>query len=397
MTRPPLTVRHVMQAEVVTVAPDEPLGVVIGLMNLYRIGALVVVNPDRSPAGVFTDRDLLRRVAVAPAGWQDLPVSRWMTADPHTIGPDVGWEDALATLERLRVRHLPVVEGGKVIGIISPRLMVARREEYLNRVVEDRTRALKVVNDQLLARDAELTYNLRAAARFQTRVLLPHRPPDWPELRWGTHYAPLDHLGGDYYDTALPDPDHLGVLIADASGHSIAAMMVAILSRTAFTQAAAGTTSPGGVLGAVNRRLLALADDRFVTAFYGVLNRRTRVFTYAVAGHPPPLRYSARAGEVTPLTGQGFLLGIMPDEVYRERQVQLEPGDKLLLYTDGLIEARNEIGETFDAARLTACVNEHAAEPADRLTAAVMASHKQFCGAQPLGDDVTVLAVELVG
>lgn len=395
MNRPPLTVRQVMRADVVTVAPDTPLDVVIGLMNLYRIGAIVVVTPGHAPLGVFTDRDLLRRVAVAPAGWQSLPVAAWMTADPHTIGPDAGWEDALAATERLRVRHLPVVEAGKVIGILTPRMMVARREEFLTRVVDDRTRALRAVNEQLLARDAELTYNLRAAARFQTRLLLPHRPPDWPELRWGSHYAPLDHLGGDYYDTALPDPDHLGVLIADASGHSIAAMMVAILSRTAFTQAAQWTTSPGEVLGAMNRRLMALADDRFVTAFYGVLNRRTREFTYAVAGHPPPLRVSARTGEVKPLTGQGFLLGIMPDEVYRERVVQLDPGDKLLLYTDGLIEARNEIGETFDAAALTACVRGLAGEPADRLAAGVVAAHRAFCGAHPLGDDVTVLAVEL--
>jgi serine phosphatase RsbU (regulator of sigma subunit) len=385
-----------MTAEVVTVAPDAPLDVVIGLMNLYRIGALVVVHPDRSPAGVFTDRDLLRRVAVAPPGWQSLPVSTWMTADPHTIGPEVGWEEALATLERYRVRHLPVVENGKVIGLISPRVLVARREEYLNRVVEERTRALRQANEHLLARDAELTYNLRAAARFQTRVLLPHRPPDWPDLRWGTHYAPLDHLGGDYYDTAQPDPDHLGVLIADASGHSIAAMMVAILSRTAFTPVALRTGSPGEVLAAMNGRLLALADDRFVTAFYGVLDRRSRLFTYAVAGHPPPLRYVAASGEVKPLTGQGFLLGIVPEEVYRERQVQLDPGDRLLFYTDGLIEARNEIGETFGPDRLTAAFREHAAKPANELTPALMADHKRFCGTQAAGDDVTVVAVELV-
>jgi serine phosphatase RsbU (regulator of sigma subunit)/CBS domain-containing protein len=397
MTRPPLTVRDVMQAEVVTVAPDAPLDVVIGLMNLYRIGALVVVNPDRSPAGVFTDRDLLRRVAVAPEGWQSLPVSGWMTADPHTIGPEAGWDEAMAALERYRVRHLPVVEGGRVVGLISPRVLVARREEYLNRVVAERTRDLRQANEHLLARDAELTYNLRAASRFQTRLLLPPRPPDWPELRWGTHYAPLDHLGGDYYDTALPGPDHLGVLIADASGHSIAAMMVAILSRTAFTQAAARATRPGEVLAAMNARLLSLADDRFVTAFYGVLDRRSRVFTYAVAGHPPPLHYAARAGEVRPLTGQGFLLGIMPDEVYREREVRLEPGDRLLFYTDGLVEARNEIGETFSADQLTASLRAHAAEPADRLTAAVMADHRRFCGTHPPGDDVTVVAVELVG
>ncbi len=395
MTRPPLTVRQVMTADVVTVAPDSPLDVVIGLMNLYRIGALVVVSPDRAPVGVFTDRDLLRRVAVAPPGWQSLPVEVWMTANPHTIGPEVGWEEALAALERLRVRHLPVVEGGRVIGLVSPRVLVARREEYLTRVVEERTRALRQANDHLLSRDSELTYNLRAAARFQTRLLLPPRPPDWPELRWGTHYAPLNHLGGDYYDTATPGPDQLGVLIADASGHSIAAMMVAILSRTAFTEAASATDRPGEVLAAMNRRLLALADDRFVTAFYGVLDRGTRTFRYAVAGHPPPLRYEARTGEVKPLTGQGFLLGIMPDEVYREREVKLEPGDRLLFYTDGLIEARNEIGETYDVARLTAALRAHAAEPADKLTATLMADHRHFCGTQPSGDDVTVVVVEI--
>ena len=90
------------------------------------------------------------------------------------------------------------------------RRLMSRRTDYLNRQVEERTRELKGANDELMARDAELRYNLRAASRFQTRLLLPHAPPDWPELRWGVHYAPLDHLGGDYYDVAQPDADHLG-------------------------------------------------------------------------------------------------------------------------------------------------------------------------------------------
>lgn len=147
----------------------------------------------------------------------------------------------------------------------------------------------------------------------------------------------------------------------------------------------------------MNSRLLALADDRFVTAFYGVLDRRTRELTYAVAGHPPPLRYAAATGEVRPLTGQGFLLGIVPEEVYRERRVQLDPGDRVLFYTDGLIEARNEIGETFGADRLTAAFREHAAKPANELVPALMADHRRFCGSQAAGDDVTVVAVELIG
>ena len=394
MALPPLTVRQVMQPDVVTVAPDCPLDVVLGLMNLYRIGAVVVIHEDRSVAGVFTERDLLRRVAVADAGWQSLPVSTWMTANPHTITPDLGWEDAMRALERLRVRHLPVIENGQVIGMISPRLLVARREEYLNRVVEERTREVRQANDHLMDREAELKGNLRAAGRFQTRLLSPHDPPNWPELRWGVHYAPLEHLGGDYYDIALPDPDHLGILIADASGHSIAAAMVAIMSRIAFAEVSGDTVRPGEVLAAMNRRLQGLADDRFVTAFYGVLNRRTRVLSYATAGHPYPLRYSPQTG-VQALPAQGFLLGIMPEEVYREQKVTLAPGDRLCFYTDGLVEARNEIGEAFGTDRLRESFAAHAAEPADRLTAHILNAQRTFRGPTPLTDDVTLVVAEV--
>ena len=160
-----------------------------------------------------------------------------MTTDPHTIAPDVGWEEAVAAMDRLRVRHLPVVEGRRrVIGIVSTRRLMSYRTEYLNRLIEERTRELKRAIDEVMGRDAELRYNLaRRGGRLQTLHAPAARPfpPEWPELRWGVHYAPLDHLGGDYYDVARPDPDHLGLLIADASGHSIAAAMVATASRGA--------------------------------------------------------------------------------------------------------------------------------------------------------------------
>lgn len=396
MSRPLLTVRQVMHPDPVTVDPDCPLDVVLGLMNLHRIGAVIVIRPDRSVAGIFTERDLLRRVAVAPAGWQSLPVSEWMTVNPHTIRPDVDWFDAVAALDTLRVRHLPVIDGGKVIGVISSRILMNRRAEYLNGTVELRTRELQHTYDELLARDAELRQHLRAAGRLQARLILPRTPPNWPETRWGVHYAPLDHLGGDYYDLAVLGPDRLGILIADASGHGVAAGMVAIMSRIAFAEAAGQTDRPGDVLAVMNRRLQGLADERFVTAFYGVFDRRTRVLTYANAGHPYPLRYSPHTGAVEPLTAQGFLLGIMPDEVYRERSIELEPGDRLCFYTDGLIEARNEIGETFGTDRLRASLTAHGAEPADRLTEAVLTSQREFRGPHPLSDDVTLVMGELV-
>lgn len=395
MTPPVLTVREVMQPEPVAVDPDCPLDVALGLMNLHRIGAILVVDPRRGLVGIFTDRDLLRRVGVAAPGWQSRPISEWMTRDPFTIAASAGWDDAAGLLERCRVRHLPVVDGSAVVGLISARMLMGHRTEYLNGAIERRTRELQAAYDELLARDAELRHNLRAAGRLQTRLLLPRTPPLCPELRWAIHYAPLDHLGGDYYDLAAVGPDHLGILIADASGHSVAAGMVAIMSRIAFAEVVGQTDRPGEVLAAMNRRLQGLADERFVTAFYGVLERRSRVLTYANAGHPYPFRYAARTKTIQPLTAQGFLLGIMPEEVYRERSVQLEPGDRLCFYTDGLVETRNEIGELFGDHRIQAALAAGGEEPAERIKERLLEEQREFRGSAPLGDDVTLMVAEL--
>jgi len=269
-----------------------------------------------------------------------------------------------------------------------------RRNEHLNRRVEARTRELQSAYDELLARDSELRHNLRVAGRLQQRLLLPRTPPVWPELEWSVHYAPLDHLGGDYYDLAPVGPDKLGILIADASGHSVAAGMVAIMSRIAFAEASGSTDRPGEVLAAMNQRLQGMAEERFVTAFYGVLDRRTRTLTYANAGHPYPLRCSA-SGTVQPLAAQGFLLGIMPGEVYREHTVELAPGDRLGFYTDGLVETRNEIGELFGDARLRDLLAAGVRESAPDLLQRLLRAQADFRGTQPLGDDVTVMIAEV--
>src|SRR2546430_2589945 len=111
-----LTVRQVMQPDPITVEPGCPILDVLDLMNRHRIGA-VLVAADGALAGIFTERDLLRRVGHADPGWRDRSVSAWMTPDPYTVGPDVGWLEVAEMLERLRVRHLPVVENGRVVGL----------------------------------------------------------------------------------------------------------------------------------------------------------------------------------------------------------------------------------------------------------------------------------------
>jgi len=395
MTTAEPTVRDIMDVNPVMVPPTTTVQAVLSIMNQRRIGSVLVVADDRRLAGIFTERDLLKRVASAVPGWRDYQVSDWMTKKPHVIEPDVGWEEAVTRMHKLRVRHLPVVENDAIIGIVSTRLLMSRREEYLNVRIARRTTQLKDANEQLIARDAEASYNLRTAGLLQTRMLLPQAPPDWPELRWAIHYAPLDHLGGDHYDFAQPEEGKLGFLIADASGHSIAAAMVAMLTRFAF-EAAARKSSPGAALGVMNQKLQELTEERFVTAFYGIFDRASQTLRYAAAGHPHPLRYEAATGRVSELKASGFLLGIIPNEVYAEKEVQLAPGDKLCFFTDGVVEARNEIGELYGVERLIACMKQHGESSAAEIIAQLMSHLQEFCGSIPYTDDVTMVVGEVL-
>jgi serine phosphatase RsbU (regulator of sigma subunit)/CBS domain-containing protein len=390
-----LTVRRLMTTDPVRVTPDQPVQTALDLMNSRRVGAVLVADANDKLVGIFTERDFLRQVLRGPGDWRSAPIRDWMSPYPYTIHPDAGWEEAVASLERLRVRHLPVVENGKLVGIVTTRGLMAHRADHLNEIVRERTQELKRANDALMARDAELTHYMKTAARLQKRLVLPQAPPDWPEVAWGVHFAPLDPLGGDLYGFARPDEDHLGVLIADASGHGIPAAMVAIMTRLAFAEASRGHPKPGEVLAAMNERLLDLADERFVTAFYGVLERKTRRLRYANAGHPFPIRYSAQTGEATELPARGFLLGVMAEEMYAERVVDLEPGDRLVLFTDGVADCRDERGETFGHDRVRDLLPSLAKGTAAQINEGFVKELNRFRGDAKRVDDMTLVVAEI--
>jgi len=390
-----LNVGQVMQHHPILVRPEDTVRNVLDLMTEARVGSVLVASPEGALLGIFTERDLLRRIGQKTIGWREEPVSDWMTANPRTVEPNVGWDHAVSLLHEHRIRHLPVIDGGRIVGILSSRHLMARRTEVLNQRVELRTQELQSANEQLIARDSEARHNLRAAGRLQTKLLLPQSPPDWAELSWAVEFKPLDHLGGDYYDYARPDAEHLGILMADASGHSVAAAMVAIMARFAFAEHAPKTTSPGSVLSAINEQLMDLVEERFVSAFYGVLNRSTRTLRYSSAGHPYPLHYCAASQTVKPLVSQGFLLGIMPGEVYVERSVALEPGDAICFYTDGVIEARNEIGEQYGEERLTECMLRAAGQSSAAIRERILEEFRAFTGGVLLSDDLTMAVMTL--
>lgn len=394
-TPPGITVRHIMTADPVSVPPETSIQQVLRLMNRLRIGA-VLVGTDGLLEGIFTERDFLRHTAEASPGWRDQPVSAWMTRRPHTISPDCGWEDAVAQMEQQRVRHLPVIENGRFIGIVSARQLMARRNEHLKRMVTERTEELQRLYDEVTSRDAELRQTMVVAGRLQTRLLLPSSPPRWDELRWGIHYVPLDPLGGDYYDFALPNDHQIGLLIADASGHSIAAAMVAIMARFAFVEITRHTVAPAEVLRFMNRRLQGLTDERFVTAFYGVLDRHTREFRFANAGHQPALWVRPSVQRIQEITSRGLMLGIVPEAQYEEQAIQMDWGDRLCLFTDGLVESRNARHEAFGLERLKRALLEQSQLPAGMAVEGVVQRLDQFRGTLPARDDITIVLPELI-
>lgn len=364
-------------------------------MNSRRVGAIVVVDETERVVGIFTERDFLRRACTTPDGGFQSAVGEWMSPYPYTIHPDAGWEEAVASMERLRVRHLPVVADGKLVGIVTTRQLVSHRAGHFHQLVAERTRELRQANEALMARDAEVTHYMKAAARLQQRLFLPGAPPDWPEVSWGLHYAPLDPLGGDLYGFSRPDDDHMGVLIADASGHGIPAAMIAILARQAFVDASRQSIRPGEVLAAMNQRLQDMTDERFVTAFFGVLHRKTRRFTYANAGHPFPIWYSAEKKSAVELTARGFILGVMPEEVYTEKVVELSPGDRLCLFTDGVPDCRDERGAAFGTDRVREVLPSFAGRSANGVTDGYVEELKRFRGSAKSVDDATLVVASI--
>jgi phosphoserine phosphatase RsbU/P len=390
-----LTVRDLMTSPpVVLESPDASIQDALDLMNQHRVGGVVILDQTRL-VGIFTERDFLKHAADPVPGWRTIPIREWMSPSPYSIDPNTNWEQAVESMQRLRIRHLPVVEANHVIGIVTSKALIANRANYLDQIVLERTREVRRANDSLLSREAEVNHYMKVAGRLQRAIVLPQDPPDWPGIHWAVHYAPLDPLGGDFYDYAQIDKDHLGLLIADASGHSIPAALVAIMARYAFTEVSGKSISPGEVLGKMNERLQNLVDERYVTAFYGILNRQTRVFKYANAGHPFPLQFRGATGEIVPLSARGFPLGISPDERYREKEVHLEPGDRLCLYTDGIPDVMTEMGESFGTSRVQDYLREYGAETSRQLVDGLLAQLTAFRGERRPSDDMTLVLADI--
>lgn len=214
--------------------------------------------------------------------------------------------------------------------------------------------------------------------------------PSADGISYAARCQQLRALGGDCYDF-LPLPhSHLAFAIGDASGKSLpAALMIANVQSSLRTAAFFLGSHPAEVLGAVNRQLhTASLADRFATLFYGVFDASTQMLRYANAGHNPPT-VVRRDGSFARLDAGGLPLGIFTDSTYEEGTIHLSPGDTVIAYTDGVIEAVNPSGEEWGVEGIRKAAVERKAQRADELVDAIFTSLDEFSRGRQT-DDATI-------
>src|SRR5579863_7998737 len=259
--------------------------------------------------------------------------------------------------------------------------------------------AVRIENARLA--EVEQAERLRAremeqAAMIQ-RSILPSQFPPFPDRNdFELHAAmvPAKEVGGDLFDFFLLDAERLGFVLGDVSGKGVPAALFMAIARTLLRAAAHHEASPGVCLTYMNQSLLEQrASGMFVTLFYGILNTRTGALEYSNAGHNPPYAYSP-GGETRALKERGGpMLGVFAGFQYPSRKAEIRSGEGVLVFTDGVTEARNKQGEFYDESRLEEFLAVHASRPVDELVRGLHAEVERFEAGAPRADDITVLAL----
>ena len=247
---------------------------------------------------------------------------------------------------------------------------------------------------QIEKKNRMMQAELELARRIQHR-LVPQTPPKISGAAFSMIYQPMAQIGGDLYDfVSFHDHNKVGLFICDVSGHGVPAALVSGIVKTLITTAGDAREYPDSMLLHLNERIAGQIGKNFITAFYGIYDAETRVLRYARAGHPYPC--VVRNGSVLRLESRGIMLGFRPDIRPEVRSVQLEHGDKLLLFTDGLLEASDSKRAFFEESAFDRALIAHSGKHADEFTSALFREMIEHKCSRELEDDVCVVCMELV-
>jgi sigma-B regulation protein RsbU (phosphoserine phosphatase) len=219
----------------------------------------------------------------------------------------------------------------------SPAVVKARVHTHLvlREAREQLARQLLFINNELeMAREIQLS-------------ILPHETPKILGLEIAARYIPMSSVAGDFYDFIVVDDTHVGILVADVSGHGLPAALIASMLKVALAAQSPHACDPARVLAGLNKTLWGKFKYHFVTAVYVFVDLEKKSMSYAGAGHPPLLLWRTSTGSASEVVENGLLLGLFPEQTYSAVELPVEPGDKAVLYTDGILETRSPSGQEF--------------------------------------------------
>jgi PAS domain S-box-containing protein len=353
-----------------------------------------------TPSGQVAKFERLSRGMSFPRG-VGLPGRVWASGEPSLIadiGAEAGCPRAAVALEEglHKACGFPVRNAGEPLGVLEFYSQAIR--EHDQNVLDMMARVSSQVGQFMERRQAEKAFHERDREFNLARVIQQNRLPRVPPTLAGFDIAgashPAQETGGDYLDfIALPEGS-LGIAVGDASGHGIGAALLITETRAYLRALVRTDTNVGKILSLVNRQIVEDIGEDFVTLFFARLDPRTRSLVYSSAGHWPGYVLDRRGEMKTILHSTGLPLGLDPTAAFPESVAQtLDPGDLVLLLSDGIVEAFSPDGPLFGMERVLKSVRAHRGATSDRIVAALVEEVRAYSNDLPI-DDMTAVVIQ---
>jgi serine phosphatase RsbU (regulator of sigma subunit) len=373
-----------------------------------------VLLVDDAPTNIQIMNSILKdtyRVRIATNGAKALELAN-ATPPPDLILLDVlmpemdGYEVCARLKKDSRTQDIPVIfltiqteieneTKGFEVGAVdyihkpfSPAVVMARVHTHL---------VLRGIREQLALQLHIIQKELETAREIQFSIL-PTKLPKIDGLDIAARYIPMTAVAGDFYDFIIVDEKHLGILVADVSGHGMPAALIASMLKVALAAQVRHAADPVQVLSGLNQALCGKFQHLYVTAAYVFVDMAKRTLTYAGAGHPPLLVWGASSAGVRDVVENGLFLGIFPLATYSALELPLSAGDWCLLYTDGIPETTNHSQIEFGAERFREFLATEQSTSANDLAERLIEEVSLWAARGPgeeLNDDITLVAIHV--